>query len=132
VKKFVEACVLPVLLYCSPVIFSGLLTKDFILLRRSMKVICRVSGIQYAELVEIVVSRHIDSALKFAHKILEDSEHPLHQHLSLSVSRSCTRNTFNPVFSRTSTFRRSIVPFLARLLTDASKETALFEQMLFK
>ncbi len=37
--KFVEVCVLPLLLYCSPAIFDGLLIHGFALLKRSTKLV---------------------------------------------------------------------------------------------
>ncbi len=32
IRKFAEACVIPIILYCSPAIFPGLLKQDFALL----------------------------------------------------------------------------------------------------
>ncbi len=42
IRKFAEACVIPVILYCSPAIFPGLLKQEFALLRRSIKLISNV------------------------------------------------------------------------------------------
>ncbi len=47
IRKFAEACVIPIILYCSPAIFPGLLKQDFALLRRSIKLISNVCGLRF-------------------------------------------------------------------------------------
>jgi hypothetical protein len=129
-KTFVHACVLPVILYCSPVIFCGLLVKDANILRRAIKLISRASGSNYEELVNVITRRHFDACVKFSQQILSDPLHPLNEYLSPSRSFSSTRRTFNLIYSRTSAYRRSVVPFLARVLADSSKESDIFKRML--
>jgi hypothetical protein len=129
-RKFVDACVLPVILYCSPVVYSGLLGKDVTVLRRAMKMISRASGLPYQTLVDVITCRHLDASTKFAKNILADPQHPLHDSLLPSVSTSSTRSSYNLIYSRTSSFRRSVIPFLARVLTDISAESNRFKQLL--
>ncbi len=82
IRKFAEVCVIPIILYCSPVIFSGLLKQDFALLRRSIKLICNVCGLSVSDFTNLVCERHIKASSDFAERILVDSEHPLHEELS--------------------------------------------------
>ena len=82
IETFVQQCILPTLLYCSPVIFPGLHKSDFRLLRRGLKMICRVSQISLSFLVSSICDGHIEACLKFADKVLSDSTHPLHIDLS--------------------------------------------------
>ncbi len=72
IRKFIEACVLPLILYCSPVIFPGLLKHDFALLNRSIKLISQVSGLSFSYLINLVSERHFISTLS-------DYQHPLHK-----------------------------------------------------
>ncbi len=77
--KFAEACVIPIILYCSPAIFSGLLKQDFALLRRSTKLISNVSGVSFSYLANLVCERHTKASSDFAAWIL-------------AVSTPCMRN----------------------------------------
>ncbi|MBM6549380.1 hypothetical protein H7673_11020 [Streptococcus dysgalactiae subsp. equisimilis] len=59
ISRFVYMCVVSHLLYCSPVIFSGLRIKDHQILRRCIRVISRASGISRAELLNFIVQKHL-------------------------------------------------------------------------
>lgn len=121
ISLFVYQCIFPVLLYCSPVIFPGLLKQDFKVIRRALLIISRVSAIPIDELVCKLVDLHIDSCVKFAQKILADVSHPLHVELSSCRSHSITRSEFRLIPSRINVYRNSPVPYLARVLTNESK-----------
>ncbi len=76
IRKFAEACVIPIILYFSPAIFPGILKQDFALLRRSIKLISNACGLSSSYLINLVYKRHIKASSDFAARILADSEHP--------------------------------------------------------
>lgn len=116
ITQFVFSCILTHWLYCSPVIFPGLLAKDFIILRRSLKCISECSGLSLSVLSEFICKKHVISSTRFAIKILSDSSHPLHDEFLACVSTSKTRNNYKPLFCRTTLYRNSCLPYLARIL----------------
>jgi hypothetical protein len=130
-RTFVDHCILPIILYCSPVIFCGLLAKDILKIRRALKLLSRASGIEYDTLVTQVADRHLTSSTKFARSILSDDKHPLFPYLSISISNSGTRNSFNLIYCRTSSFRKSIIPFLARVLVNNANELNTFTRLFY-
>ncbi len=83
IRNFAEACGIPIILYCSPAIFPGLLKQDFALLRRSIKLISNVCGLSFSYLTNLVCERHIKASSDFAEWIPADSEHPPHEELSV-------------------------------------------------
>ncbi len=83
IRKFAEACVIPIILYCSPA-----------LLRRSIKLISNVCGLSFSYLTNLACERHIKASSDFAERILADSEHPLHEELSKARSHTSTRSRF--------------------------------------
>ncbi|WP_204107535.1 reverse transcriptase domain-containing protein [Streptococcus dysgalactiae] len=121
VESFVYQCIFPIILYCSPVIFPGLLKKDFNLLRRGMKIINRVSFIPLDDLLKRLCSTHVENCLAFAHKILRDQTHPLHSDLVMCRSYTSTRSTYRHLSARINLYKNSIVPYLARALTNQAK-----------
>ena len=121
ISSFVTQCVLPIVLYCSPVIFPGLLKKDFIVLRRGLAIISRVSLLPIDYLIGKLCDLHIDSCESFAHKILNDPTHPLHSELSSCYSHPSTRSTFRLIPARIGIYKNSPVPYLARILTDKNR-----------
>ncbi len=74
IRKFIEACVIHIILYCSPAIFPGLPKQDFALLRRSIKLISNVCGLSFSYLTNFACERHIKASSDFAARILADSE----------------------------------------------------------
>ncbi len=79
IRKFANACVIPIILYCSPAIFPGLLKHDFALHRRSIKLISNECGLSFNYLTNRVCERHIKVSSDFAERIPADSEHPLRE-----------------------------------------------------
>ncbi len=69
--KFVETCVAPLILYCSPAIFPGLLKHDFALLKRSVKLISQVSGLNFSSLSNFLCERHIQAQPTLRSGVLE-------------------------------------------------------------
>ncbi len=57
IRKFVETCVIPLILYCSPAIFPELLKHDFALLKRSIKLLSQVSGLNFSYLTNLLCER---------------------------------------------------------------------------
>ncbi len=82
IRKFAEACVLPLILNYPPAIFPGLLKHDFALLTRSIKLISQVCGLSFSYLANFVCERHTKASSDFAERILEDHQHPLCDDLS--------------------------------------------------
>jgi len=121
IAYFVDACVLPTILYCSPVIFPGLLKKDVTLLRRGLRLIARCGCLGYHTLVEKVISRHFAACNSLAKRVIDDNTHPLHSIIIAHKSNVGTRSAFRIASARTQTYKNSIVPYLCRLLVDETK-----------
>ncbi len=130
IRKFVETCVLPLILYFSPAIFPGLLKHDFALLKRSIKLFSQVSGLSFSCLTNLVCERHIRTSSDFAERILGDHQHPLHDDLSKARSRTSTRSRFKLLPSKTTAYRNSVLPVLSRLLVDRNAELDYYVQNL--
>ncbi len=131
IRKFAEACVIPIILYCSPAIFPGLLKQDFVLLRRSIKLISNVCGLSFSHLTNLVCERHIKASSDFAEWILADSEHPLHEELSKTRSHTSTRSRFKLLPSKTAAYRNSVLPALSQLLVDRNAELNFHIQVVY-
>ncbi|CAH8485699.1 unnamed protein product [Schistosoma margrebowiei] len=59
--QFVNSCILPIILYCSPLFFPGLLRKDFAVLRRVLKAVSKMCGESFEAIINMVVDRHLKS-----------------------------------------------------------------------
>ncbi|CAH8855403.1 unnamed protein product [Trichobilharzia szidati] len=116
--QFVNSRILSIILYCSPLVFPGLLKKDYNILRRMLKVVSRVSNVTLNQLVNILVDRHMDSCEKWAKSILSNSHHPLHSQLSPCISSGKTRSLYRKLYARTSKYKNSTIPYLAHVLCD--------------
>ncbi len=117
-----ETCVVPLILYCSPAIFPGLLKHDFALLKRSIKFISQVSGLSFSYLTNLLCERHIKESSDFAERVHGDHHHPLHYELSKARSHTSTRSRFKLLPSKTAAYRNSVLPALSRLLVDRNAE----------
>ncbi len=62
IRKFAEACVIPIILYCSPAIFPELLKQEFTLLLRSIKLISNECGLSFSDLKNLDCEGHIKAA----------------------------------------------------------------------
>ncbi len=112
----IEACVIPIIVYCSPAIFPGLLKQDFAIHRRSIKLI------SFSYLTNLVCERRIKASSDLAAQILADSEHPLHEELSKVRTNTSTRSRFKMLPSKAAAYRNSILPALSRLLVNRNAE----------
>ncbi len=75
IPRFIETCVVPLILYCSSAIFPGLLKHNFALLKRLIKLISHVSGLSFSYLKNLVCERHIKASSDFAERILGGHQH---------------------------------------------------------
>ncbi len=132
IRKFIEACVLPLILYCSPAISPGLLKHNLAPLKRSIKLTSQVCGLSFSYLTNLVCERHIkvSSRLQFAKRILGDNQHSLHDDLSNARSHTSTRSRFKMLPSKTAVYRNSVLPALSRLLVDRNAELNHYVQNL--
>nr|CAH8865766.1 unnamed protein product [Trichobilharzia regenti] len=117
-SQFVNSRILPILLYCSPLVFPGLLKKDYTILRRMLKVVSRTSGVKLSQLVTTLVDKHLNTCEKWSKTILSDCQHPLYSQLSPCISSGRTRNQYKIIYARTTKYRNSTIPYLARVLSD--------------
>ncbi|CAI2734818.1 unnamed protein product [Schistosoma spindalis] len=85
--QFVNSCILPIILYCSPLFFPGLLRKDFAVLWRALNAVSKVCGESFETIINMVVDRHLKSCKLLAGVILLDTNHPLHSYLSPCIER---------------------------------------------
>ncbi len=130
ISKFDEACVIPIILYCSPSIFPGLLKQDFAFLRRSIKLISNVCGLSFRYLANLSCERQIKASTDFAAWVLADSKRPLHEELSKARSHTSTRRRYKLLLSKTAAYRYSVLPALSRLLVDRNFELNYYIQEL--
>ncbi len=110
IRKFAEACVLPLILYCSPVIFSWLFKHDLTLLKRSVKLISYVCGLSFSYHTNLISERHIKVFSDIAARILGDHQHPLYLDLSKGRPYVTTRSRFKLQPSKTAACRKSVFP----------------------
>ena len=116
--QFVNSCILPIILYCSPLFFPGLLRKDFAVLRRVLKAVCKVCGESFEVIINMLVDRHLKSCKLLAGVILSDTNHPLHSYLSPCISSGRTRRKYIKIHTRKQVYKSSVIPYLANLLCD--------------
>jgi len=78
IERFVDGCVMPILLYCSHVIFTGLQQKDFGNLHRALRLLSGASGLRMEWVHSRIVERHFKACDSFVKRILGQENHPLH------------------------------------------------------
>ncbi|CAH8827539.1 unnamed protein product [Trichobilharzia szidati] len=118
VLRFLNSCILPILLYCSPLIFPGLLKKDYAVLRRVLNAVSRACGLPLRDLANTIVERHVNSCKNWAKAVLSDPLHPLYSQLSPCISSGRTRSQYKKLYARTTKYKNSTIPYLARILCD--------------
>ena len=118
VRTFVFACAVPTVSYWSPVVFCGLHSRDFAVLRRCLKLLSKCSRIQYNDMVECVTEKHFAACDRLTTNILEDPTHPLHCILAPCLVKRPTRRPATPLFARTSAYKNSLLPYLSRYLSE--------------
>ncbi len=111
--RIVSACAIPIILYCSPIIFPGLL-KDFASIKTCIRLLSTSSGVAYTHICKVIISQHFDSCTRLSTSIINDPLHPLHSCLSNALSTSNIRSSFKLLRCRTSLYRISFIPSLTR------------------
>ncbi len=128
--RIVSACAIPIILYCSPIIYPGLLNKDFASIKKCIRLLSTSSGVSYTYICKILISQHFNSCTRLSTSIINDPHHPLHPCLSKALSTSNTRSSFKLLRCRTSLYRSSLIPSLARLLVNPKQEVDLLSSNL--
>ena len=118
ILTFIRSCVIPLITYCSPAIFPGLNKLDFSVLRHSIRLLCMVGRISYKSIIDRIVSLHFNSCDRFITHIFRTPSHPLHDILNSCTALSSTRRQHRHIYARTSLYKNSVVPYLARFLTS--------------
>ena len=133
IRKYVEACIFPVLLYCSPVIYSNLLKKDIKLLKRCFNLLAKAINLPYDEVARLIITNHVADCSNLAKRILDDPSHPLHEKLNQARSSGRTRRPFIHLKAKTNVYLNSPLPYLVRFLSDPEgfkfKMAAVFAQI---
>ncbi len=83
------------------------------------------SGVAYTHICKVLISQHFNSCTRLSTSIINDPLHPLHPCLSKALSTSNTRSSFKLLRCRTSLYRNSLIPRLARLLVNPKQEVDL-------
>ncbi len=115
-----DSLLIPLITYCSPVLFPGPLKQDFTVLRRLVSLVSKFTFIPYSTLVTRIVERHLLSTSSFLDRIMNDVSHPLHYPLLTFRSLRPSRRAFRSAPARTETHRKSIIPSLLRFSIDPS------------
>ncbi|CAH8494637.1 unnamed protein product [Schistosoma mattheei] len=116
--QFANSCILPIILYCSPLFFPGLLRKDFAVLRRVLKAVSNVCGESFDVIINMVVDRHLKSCKLLAGVILSDTNYPIHSYISPYRSSGRTRRNYIKIHALKQKYKSSIIPYLANILCD--------------
>ncbi len=96
IHKFAEACVLSLILHCSPAIYPGLLKHGFTLLKRSIKQISQVSGLRFSNLTKLVCERLTKASSDFAEKILGYHHHHHQEPFQAAALEDCSISKLCP------------------------------------
>jgi len=115
--RFVDTCALPPILYSSPGIYICFAAKG---LRTSAS----DDGTPYANPRETIITPHFATCNQLASRILGDSIHPLHSYIEAARTHRSTWQMFRLLLAKTEAYKKSIIPFLARVLCDLSAVTA--------
>ncbi|VDO81540.1 unnamed protein product [Schistosoma margrebowiei] len=116
--QFFNSCILPIILYCSPLFFPGLLRKDLSVLRRVLKAVSKMCGESFEAIINMVVDRHLKSCKLLAGVALSDTNHLLHSYLSPCISSGRTRRKCIKIHARKQKYKSSIIPYLANILCE--------------
>jgi len=90
VFQFVQACILSVVLNCSPAVFPGLMVKDCVILRRQLRPVAGVDALPYEQLVDVLVKRHSDDC-----KLLVNTNHQQYPAHSPAITTRNSRQQYN-------------------------------------
>ncbi len=73
---FIDALIVPLILYCSPVIFPALQKQDFVVLRRLVSLNSKLALIPDNQIVTPIVEGHMLPTSSFAERFLGDADTP--------------------------------------------------------
>ncbi len=113
--RIVSASAIPLILYCFPKHFSGLLYKDFTSFSTS-------SGVAYSQSCKALVSLHFNSRKRLSSSIINDPLHHFNPCLANALSSSDTRSSYKALRCRASLNSNSLIPSLARHLVNAKQK----------
>ncbi len=86
--RIVSACAIPIILYCSPIIFHGLLNKNSLLLKMHTSAITFQRCSLHTYMCKV---QHFKSCTSLSTSIINDPLHPLHPCLSKALSTSANK-----------------------------------------
>jgi len=118
IGRVVLSTLLPIILYCSPAIFPGLVGKNWVLSRRLLLLVSRAAVIPYDELADTLVKRHFSECNLLSAPILENPNHPLHDVLLEAKCLRSTRQNVRSLAARTTRFRNFVISYMVRYLQD--------------
>ncbi len=64
------------ILDCSPIIFPGLLDKDFASIKKCIRLLSTSSGVAYTHICKVIISQHFNSCTRLSTSIINDPLHP--------------------------------------------------------
>ncbi len=115
---FTDSLLIPLMTYCSPVVFPGLLKQDFTSLWRLVSLVSKFTFIPYSTLVTRIFERHLLLTSSILDRITNDVNHHLHDLLLTFRSLRPSRRAFRSAPARTETHRKSIISSLLRFSID--------------
>ncbi len=113
---------LPILLAYWICLTLDCLIKTSPLLRKCIRLLSTSSGVAYTNICEFLIPQRLSTS------IINDPLHP--RHLANALSTSNTRSSFKYLRCRTSLYRNSLIPGLARYLVNPKQEVNLLSSNL--
>ncbi len=101
-QRIVSVGAIPLILHCSPIIFPGLFNKNFVSIKKCIRLLSPSSGVAYTHICKVLTSPHFNSCKRLSTSIITDPLHPLHSYLANALSTSNTRSSFKLLRCRTS------------------------------
>ncbi len=117
---FTYSPLIPLIAYCSSVVFPGLLKQDSVILRRLVSFVSKFTFILYSTLVTCIAERNLFATPSLIDRLANDVNHPLHDPSLTFRSLRVSRSSFRRVPARTETHQKSFIPSLLRLSIDPS------------
>ncbi len=100
--RIASACASTLILYCSPIIFPGLLNKGFTSIQKCICLQSTSSGVAYTRTCKVVISQHFNYCTRLSTSNINDEFHSLHPCLANALSTSNNRPSFKLLRRRTS------------------------------
>jgi len=119
--RLVDACALPTILYSSAGISLCFAAKG-------LRTTASIDGTPHANPRETIITPHFATSNQLASRILGDSIHPLHSYLEAARTHRSTWQMFRLLLAKTEAYKKSIIPFLTRVLCDPNAVTAAISE----